>query len=169
MLQLSRQGAQPLFIDEMHVEALGIVKFGEVFGDGEFFGDITDNRGVIEPVDNPSLQGLGDIWPGKNSKFQIPGFIGVDIDRRLGDTEIDPFCLFQGGYRPSGGPAVTAITGKVDDLKDLFAKAFDIVEQSCPADDGTVETARQRKVRDAALHEIQTAQMWAVKAATWGS
>lgn len=57
--------------------------------------------------------------------------------------------------------------GKVDDLKDLFAKAFDIVEQSCPADDGTVETARQRKIRDAALHEIQTAQMWAVKAATW--
>lgn len=53
---------------------------------------------------------------------------------------------------------------QVDQLKLLFAKAFDIVETSIPADDGTVETARKRKMRDAALHEIVSAQKWAVKA-----
>lgn len=54
----------------------------------------------------------------------------------------------------------------VNDLKALFAKAFDIVEKSVPADDGTIETARKRKMRDSALHEIITAQMWSVKVAT---
>jgi len=54
----------------------------------------------------------------------------------------------------------------VNELKALFAKAFDIVEQSVPADDGTIPTARKRKLRDAALHEIVTAQMWAVKVVT---
>jgi len=51
-------------------------------------------------------------------------------------------------------------------LKELFAEAFDIVEGAIPADDGTPETTRQRKMRDAALHEIVTAQMWTVKVAT---
>lgn len=55
---------------------------------------------------------------------------------------------------------------KVDQLKKLFAEAFDIVEQCVDADDGTNETARKRKMRDAALHEIVTAQMWSVKVAT---
>lgn len=54
----------------------------------------------------------------------------------------------------------------VQKLKELFAQAFDIVEQSVPADDGTIITARKRKMRDAALHEIVTAQMWAVKVVT---
>lgn len=62
-------------------------------------------------------------------------------------------------FNPSGDE-------KVAKLKALFAEAFDIVEQSVPADDGTVETARKRKMRDAALHEIVTAQMWAVKVVT---
>ena len=57
---------------------------------------------------------------------------------------------------------------KVDELKTLFAKAFDIVEQHVKADDGTNETARLRKLRDAALHEIVSAQMWAVKVVTKG-
>lgn len=62
-------------------------------------------------------------------------------------------------FNPSGNETVA-------ELKSLFAKAFDIVEGAIPADDGTVETARLRKMRDAALHEIVTAQMWAVKAVT---
>lgn len=63
------------------------------------------------------------------------------------------------GFNPSGDETVTK-------LKNLFAEAFDIVEQSVPADNGTVPTARKRKLRDAALHEIVTAQMWAVKVVT---
>jgi hypothetical protein len=62
-------------------------------------------------------------------------------------------------FNPSGDE-------KVAKLKTLFAEAFDIVEKSVPADDGTLETARKRKMRDAALHEIVTAQMWAVKVIT---
>jgi len=54
----------------------------------------------------------------------------------------------------------------VQKLKVLFAEAFDIVEKSVPADDGTVPTARKRKMRDSALNEIITAQMWAVKVVT---
>lgn len=56
---------------------------------------------------------------------------------------------------------------KVQALKLLFAQAFDIVEGAVPADDGTIETARKRKLRDAALHEIVSAQMWAVKVVTY--
>lgn len=55
---------------------------------------------------------------------------------------------------------------KVSELKQLFAQAFDIVEQAVSADDGTVLTARNRKMRDCALQEIITAQMWAVKVIT---
>ena len=55
---------------------------------------------------------------------------------------------------------------KVQRLKELAAEMFDIVEQSVPEADGTNETARKRKMRDAALHEIITAQMWAVKVVT---
>lgn len=62
-------------------------------------------------------------------------------------------------FNPSGDEKVTR-------LKELFAEAFDIVEQSVPADDQTLETARKRKMRDASLHEIVTAQMWAVKTVT---
>ena len=65
-------------------------------------------------------------------------------------------------FNPSGNE-------KVQQLKKLFATAFDIVEQSVPANDGTVETARVRKLRDAALHEIVSAQMWAVKVVTFNS
>lgn len=63
-------------------------------------------------------------------------------------------------FNPSGDETVAK-------LKTLFAEAFDIVEQAVPADDGTNETARKRKLRDAALHEIITAQMWAVKVVTF--
>lgn len=63
-------------------------------------------------------------------------------------------------FNPSGDE-------KVLKLKQLFAEAFDIVEQSVSADDGTNETARVRKMRDASLHEIVTAQMWAVKVVTF--
>lgn len=55
---------------------------------------------------------------------------------------------------------------QVQKLKELFAQAFDIVEKSVPADDGTIPTARKRKMRDNALAEIITAQMWAVKVVT---
>ena len=55
---------------------------------------------------------------------------------------------------------------KVAEIKTLCAKLFDIVEQSVPADDGTIPTARKRKMRDVALAEIVTAQMWAVKVVT---
>jgi len=62
-------------------------------------------------------------------------------------------------FNPSGDE-------KVAKLKELFAQAFDIVEQSVPADDDTIPTARKRKMRDSALHEIISAQMWAVKVVT---
>ena len=62
-------------------------------------------------------------------------------------------------FNPSGDE-------KVAKLKQLFAEAFDIVEQSVPAADGTIPTARKRKMRDAALYEIVTAQMWSVKVVT---
>ena len=65
-------------------------------------------------------------------------------------------------FNPSGDE-------KVKELKELFAKAFDIVEGSVSADDGTLATARRRKLRDAALHEIITAQMWSVKVVTYKS
>ena len=62
-------------------------------------------------------------------------------------------------FNPSGDE-------KVAKIKSLFAEAFDIVEGCVPANDGTLDTARKRKMRDAALHEIITAQMWAVKVIT---
>ena len=62
-------------------------------------------------------------------------------------------------FNPSGDERVAK-------LKQLFAEAFDIVEASVPAADGTIPTARKRKMRDAALHEIISAQMWAVKVIT---
>jgi hypothetical protein len=64
-------------------------------------------------------------------------------------------------FNPSGDE-------KVQKLKELAAQMFDIVESSVSADDGTVQTGRKRKMRDAALHEIVTAQMWAVKVVTLG-
>lgn len=63
-------------------------------------------------------------------------------------------------FNPAGDETVA-------ELKTIFAKAFDIVEKSVPADDGTVPTARKRKLRDAALQQIITAQMWAVKVVTF--
>ena len=77
-------------------------------------------------------------------KIRTPGEIAVGID-----------------FNPSGDLTVGSI-------KDLAAKMFDIVEKSVPADDGTVETARKRKMRDAALERIIDAQMWAVKVVTLG-
>ncbi len=62
-------------------------------------------------------------------------------------------------FNPSGDE-------KVAKIKTLCAELFDIVEQSVPADDGTLPTARKRKMRDSALQEIITAQMWAVKVVT---
>jgi hypothetical protein len=62
-------------------------------------------------------------------------------------------------FNPSGDETVLK-------LKKLFAEAFDVVEKSVPADDGTVETARKRKMRDDALSFIITAQMWSVKVVT---
>jgi hypothetical protein len=62
-------------------------------------------------------------------------------------------------FNPSQDPTVAK-------LKSIFAEAFDIVEKSVPADDGTIPTARKRKMRDSALNEIITAQMWAVKVVT---
>jgi hypothetical protein len=52
--------------------------------------------------------------------------------------------------------------------KQLAADLFDLVEQSVTsrAEDNTNESARKRKMRDAALQQIITAQMWAVKVLT---
>jgi hypothetical protein len=57
----------------------------------------------------------------------------------------------------------------VQELKELFARAFDIVEHS--VDVNKLETpdhsvSRSRKMRDCALENIITAQMWAVKVVT---
>jgi len=62
-------------------------------------------------------------------------------------------------FNPSGNETVAK-------LKQLAAEMFDIVEASVPADDGTIPTARKRKMRDSALEQIITAQMWAVKVVT---
>lgn len=64
-------------------------------------------------------------------------------------------------FNPSGDEKVTRI-------KALFAEAFDLVESSvAPAQEtDTLQNDRNRKMRDAALHEIVTAQMWAVKVVT---
>ena len=62
-------------------------------------------------------------------------------------------------FNPSGDE-------KVNRIKVLCAELFDIVDQSVPAEDGTIPTARKRKIRDAALNNIITAQMWAVKVIT---
>lgn len=40
------------------------------------------------------------------------------------------------------------------------------MESSVSADDGTLLTTRKRKMRDAALHEIITTQIWSVKVVT---
>ena len=65
-------------------------------------------------------------------------------------------------FNPSNDP-------KVQEVKELFAKAFNMVEQS--VDVNKLETpdysvARSRKMRDSALENIITAQMWAVKVLT---
>lgn len=81
----------------------------------------------------------------ENSRAMTPGEIAMGIS-----------------FNPSNDPRVTK-------LKQLAAEMFDIVEQAVPmdgADTGTLELARKRKMRDAALHEIVTAQMWAVKVVT---
>ena len=76
-------------------------------------------------------------------------------------TEMSPGDIAVGlNFTPSGDQ-------KLKELKELFAKAFNIVEGSVPANDGTLATARKRKMRDAALHEIITAQMWSVKVVTY--
>lgn len=62
-------------------------------------------------------------------------------------------------FNPSGDTTVNKI-------KILCAELFDTVEKSVPADDGTLPTARKRKMRDSALDKIITAQMWAVKVVT---
>ena len=54
----------------------------------------------------------------------------------------------------------------VQKIKELCAQVFDIVEKSVAPANGSIENARARKMRDAALHEIITAQMWAVKVVT---
>jgi hypothetical protein len=78
----------------------------------------------------------------------------------MGERELTPGEVAVGlTFNPSNDP-------KVQELKELFAKAFDIVEQSVPMADGTIKTARKRKMRDSALENIITAQMWAVKVVT---
>ena len=79
----------------------------------------------------------------------------MDAQRQLSAGEIAVGLKFN----PSGDH-------KVQRLKELAAEMFDIVEGAIPADDNTVETARKRKMRDAALNEIISAQMWAVKVVT---
>ena len=62
-------------------------------------------------------------------------------------------------FNPSGDDKVLLI-------KQLSAEIFDMVEKSVSANDGTNLNARQRKMRDFALGQIITAQMWAVKVVT---
>lgn len=66
-------------------------------------------------------------------------------------------------FNPSGDE-------KVQKLKELAAEMFDIVEGSVASAEAepTLINDRRRKMRDAALHEIVTAQMWAVKVVTLG-
>lgn len=76
------------------------------------------------------------------------------------------------GRAPTPGEEAVGITFNpanredVAKVKRLCADLFDIVEQSVPADDDTIPTARKRKMRDSALENIITAQMWAVKVIT---
>ena len=63
-------------------------------------------------------------------------------------------------FNPSGDETVAK-------LKALFAEAFDIVEGSVDTSEETPAVAIKRKLRDAALAEIITAQMWSVKVVTF--
>lgn len=61
-------------------------------------------------------------------------------------------------FNPSGDQ-------KVQEIKEVFAKAIDILNKMRPAYDGKPnEVSRMLAI---AITEAQTAQMWAVKAATW--
>ena len=77
-----------------------------------------------------------------------------------GSTQMTPGQIAVGlTFNPSGDERVTQ-------AKILCAQLFDLVEKAVPADDGTEPTARKRKMRDEALANIITAQMWAVKVIT---
>lgn len=61
-------------------------------------------------------------------------------------------------FNPSNDP-------KVQELKEAFAKVIDLCNAMKPAYDGKPnEVSRMCAI---AITEAQTAQMWAVKAATW--
>jgi len=53
----------------MNEQALCIVEFSKIFGNGEFFGDITNDSSVIQSGNNTCLQRLGNIWPGYINKY----------------------------------------------------------------------------------------------------
>jgi len=53
---------------------------------------------------------------------------------------------------------------KVQELKEAFAKVIDIVNNMRAPESGNGEV---RRLVEIAITEAQTAQMWAVKAATW--
>jgi hypothetical protein len=59
-------------------------------------------------------------------------------------------------FNPSGD-------AKVNELKQLFAKIIDICNESREGDYG----GEHKRLYAIAITEAQTAQMWAVKAATW--
>lgn len=53
---------------------------------------------------------------------------------------------------------------KVEEIKQAFAKVIDIINDMRAPESGSGEIKRMCSV---AITEAQTAQMWAVKAATW--
>ena len=59
-------------------------------------------------------------------------------------------------FNPSGDPTV-------NDLKVVFAEAIDI----CHAKRDVASDPEVKRMYSVAITEAQTAQMWAVKAATW--
>ena len=54
-------------------------------------------------------------------------------------------------------------SGTVEEIKDVFAEAIDIINKLKVAS----ESPEVKRMYSVAITDAQTAQMWAVKAATW--
>ena len=107
----------------MDIEALGIIDVGKTFRHGEFFGDIADDRSVVETADNAGLQGMGNIRPGHDGKLYSPGFVEIDIHRGLGNPKNLFFGLCETLDRTVGCPAIAAVAGEIGD-QDPFIKGI---------------------------------------------
>ncbi len=55
----------------------------------------------------------------------------------------------------------------VNEIKDIIAEAIDYLESKRNPKDGSMQKTEVARMYSIAITELQSAQMWAVKAATW--